>query len=120
MAKQSSDECPEERESARIRAFLARVRPLIGNEVRECYWDGRALIEALALAFETEDESYHWSVADCATVADFISAVQPVKGTCFCNDDSRVNATCGFHEVLYFMQSELLRAAKAKGRKRAA
>lgn len=41
-------------------------------------------------------------------------------GTCFCNDDSAVNATCGFHAILEFMRDELRRSAqpKVKGRKR--
>ena len=47
--------------STRIRALLARTRPLSGNEVPEVYyWEGRSLIEGLALAFDLGDDHYHW------------------------------------------------------------
>jgi hypothetical protein len=112
---------PAERESTRIRGFLAKVRPLKGCDVNDAYWDGRSLIESLAVAFEAEDADYHWDAANCASVLDFLAWVQPVKGSCFCNDNSRVNLTCGFHEILTFMADELRRVApKAKARKRAA
>jgi hypothetical protein len=44
-AKQLTEDCPEERTGTRIRALLARTRPLTGNEVPHVYWDGRSLIE---------------------------------------------------------------------------
>jgi hypothetical protein len=122
MVKQS-DEVPEERESTRIRAFLAKVKPLSGTTCGEYdeYWEGRSLIEGLALAFETGDDTYRWHALDCAAVVNFLHWIEPVNGSCFCNDDSRVNATCGFHAVLEFMADEMRRLAqKPKGRKRAA
>jgi len=55
----------------------------------------------------------------------FLHSVEPTDGNCFCNDDSEINATSGFHptsgfhQILEFMESELRRLApKAKGRKR--
>jgi hypothetical protein len=121
MPKQLTDECPEEREATRIRAFLAKVRPLSGNEVADSYWEGRSLIEGLALAFELADEDYHWDAINCAAVLAFLHSIEPVKGSCFCHDDSRVSLTCGFHAVLEFMADELRRqGAPAKKRKRAA
>jgi hypothetical protein len=126
-----TDECPEERDSNRIRAFLARVIPLVGCEVADDYWEARSLIEQLALAYETEDESYHWDHAQIAMVLDFMHWIQPAKGTCWCDDDSRINATCGLHAVLEFMAEEVRglgranrhfradAAPKTKGRKRA-
>ena len=121
MAKQTSDESPNERAGTRIRALLARTRPLSGNEVPDVYWEGRSLIEGLALAFDLGDENYHWDAINCATVLEFLSAIEPTAGDCFCNDQSDVNATCGFDVILDFMADELRRVApKQKGRKRAA
>ena len=97
-------EHPDERTSARLRAFLARTRPLVGNHVPEWYWDGRQLIERLALHYEvgTQDEC-HWGADECAEVLRYITLVQPVDGACFCNDQSALNATCGFHALLDFV-----------------
>lgn len=118
------DECPEEYESTRIRAFLAKVKPLEGCTIGESdeYWEGRSLIERLALAREVNvnAKGYHWDAIECATVLHFLHSIQPVKGTCFCHDDSRVNATCGFHAILEFARDEVRRMAppKPKARKR--
>jgi hypothetical protein len=104
----NGDECyPEERDSNRIRAFLSRVKPLSGCEVGGDYWEGRGLIEQLALAYDTGDEDYHWNAMQIALVLDFMHFIQPVDGTCFCNDDSRINATCGFHAVLTFLADQV-------------
>lgn len=109
MPKPLTDAWPEERESTRIRAFLAKVMPLNGGTFGESneYWEGRSLIEGLALAFDLADEDYHWDTINCATVLGFLSGIQPVKGSCFCHDNSDVNLTCGFHAVLGFMADEL-------------
>jgi hypothetical protein len=116
-----NDESPNERAGTRIRALLAITRPLSGNEVRDVYWEGRSLLEQLAVAFDAEDDRYHWDAIHCATVADFLTTIEPTDGNCFCNDPSDVNATCGFHVILDFMADELRRTApKAKARKRAA
>lgn len=121
MAKFINDESPNERPGTRIRALLARTRPLSGNEVRDVYWEGRSLVEGLALAFDLGDDIDSWDVIKCATVLEFLSTIEPVAGTCFCNDPSEVNATCGFHVILDYMANELRHAApRAKGRKRAA
>jgi hypothetical protein len=97
MPKQLVDASPAEREGTRIRAFLSKVRPLSGVEVNDVYWEARALIEQLALAFDLRDEAYRWDPMQCATVIDFMHWIQPAAGSCFCNDDSDVNATCGLH-----------------------
>ncbi len=109
-----------ERPGTRIRALLARTRPLSGNEVGDVYWEGRALIESLALSYDVESD-LTWGPSECATVLEFLSCIEPTKGHCFCNDQSDVNATCGFHVILDFMADEMRRLAPmAKGRKRAA
>lgn len=121
MAKFKNDESPNERPGTRIRALLARTRPLSGNEVPDVYWEGRSLVEGLALAFDLGDDRYRWNAINCATVLGFLSAIEPTAGNCFCNDPSDVNATCGFHVILDFMADEVRRAApKQKARKRAA
>ena len=96
---------PTERPSARLRALLARSRPLEASEVPDVYWEGRSLIENLALAYECETP-YAWSVADCATVLCFLAVIQPTAGNCICDDPSEVNATCGLHMagVNYFFR----------------
>lgn len=108
-------------DSTYIRGFLAKVKPLEGCTVRDEYWEGRSLIERLALALEV-NEDCHWDATQCATVLDFLGLTQPVNGICFCNDGSysSTNATCGFHVILNFMRDEVRRLApapKAKGRK---
>jgi hypothetical protein len=115
-------ECPKERTSTRLRAFLARTRPTLGADVPDWYWDGRQLIEQLALHFElgTQDES-NWGAGECIEVLRYITLVQPVEGACFCNDASAVNATCGFHALLFFVIDVIAALPKPsiKGRKRA-
>jgi hypothetical protein len=125
MRKQKTDEAPSERESTRIRAFLVRTKPLDGCTFGEQdeYWEARALLEQLALAYDMGTEDYHWDAVQCATVVDFLSWIEPVKGTCFCHDQIEelgVSTTCGFHVILQFAAEEMRRLApKAKGRKRA-
>jgi hypothetical protein len=119
MPKQLVNAEPSEFESNRIRAFLSKVRPLSGVAETDKYWEGRSLIEQLALAFDVQDEAYHWDPMQCAAVLDFMHWIQPAKGTCFCNDDSVVNATCGLHVILAFAADEVRGLApKAKERKR--
>jgi hypothetical protein len=125
MRKQTTDECPEERESTRIRAFLARVKPLDGCDFgeQEEYWEARSFLEQLALAYDVGTDDYHWDAVQCATVIDFLSRVEPVKGTCFCHDrieELGVSTTCGFHAILEFAADEIRQLApKAKARKHA-
>jgi hypothetical protein len=110
----------EELDSTRIRAFLARTRPLTGNEVPVVYWEGRELIETLAASFDLKG-NYHWDASDCSTVLEFLCAIEPTAGNCFCNDESAVNATCGFHAILEHLADDLHRVPqKAKVRKRPA
>jgi len=119
----TNDECLEESTGTRIRAFLAKVKPLDGVDVGEhdTYREGRALIEGLGLAWDLESDDYRWDAIECATVLNFLHWIQPVKGSCFCDDNSRVNATCGFHAILQFMADQLYRLApQVKGHKRAA
>jgi hypothetical protein len=130
-----ADEVPEERDSNRIRAFLAKVKPLSGCTVGELdeYWQARSLIEQLALAYDVENENYHWDANECGMAVQFLHWIEPVKGSCFCNDRSRINLTCGFHAILQFIADQLFGfaarqiadevrrlAPKVKGRKRAA
>jgi len=98
-----------------IRALLARTRPFAGSEVPDVYWEGRSLIEELALALDLEDDDYHWDPINCATVLEFITSIEPTAGHCFCNDrsEAKANSTCGFHAVLQFMRDELRRNAEA-------
>ena len=100
------DEVPEEQTGTRIRAFLAMARPLRGVVVADLYWEARALIETLALQFDTEGE-YHWTPEECASVLDFMHSIEPRKGACYCNDDSRVSATCGQHAIFEFLAQEV-------------
>jgi len=72
------------------------------------YWEGRSLIESLALAYETQAD-YDWTLSQCATVLGFLSSIEPTAGNCICNDPSEVNATCGLH-ILYEYIAERLRA----------
>jgi hypothetical protein len=106
-----ADDSIGERPGTRIRALLARTRPLTGNEVPDVYWEGRSLIEGLALAIDLGDDDYHWDAINCATVLQFLSAIEPTAGNCFCNDPSDINATCGFHVILNFMADEMRRLA---------
>jgi hypothetical protein len=101
---------PGEKPSARLRAVLARTRPLEGSEIREVYWEGRSLIEELALAYEAESD-YDWTLSQCATALDFLGSIQPTEGNCICNDQSDVNATCGLF-TLYEYIAERLRATE--------
>ncbi len=89
---------PTETPSARLRALLARTRPLVGSNVAADYWQGRPLIEHLALALETGTEC-EWSLSDCARVLRFLAFIQPTEGSCICDDRSDVNATCGLHVI---------------------
>ena len=91
-----------------IRAFLARTRPLSGCDFGgdETFWNGRGLIEELALAHET-DSNLHWSSEQCADAIRFVHSVEPTKGDCFCRDDQEISATCGFHVVLEFIEKQL-------------
>lgn len=117
----TADDSIGERPGTRIRALLARTRPLTGNEVPDVYWEGRSLVEGVALAFDLGDDQHHWDAINCATVLEFLSTIEPTEGNCFCHDQSDVNATCGFHVLLDFMADELRRVApKAKIRKSAA
>jgi hypothetical protein len=83
------------------------------------YWEGRSLIECLALAFELADDDYHWDAINCATVLKFIGVIEPITGHCFCNDrsTSEVNATCGLHVILDFMAAPLQRVVPRPSRK---
>jgi hypothetical protein len=103
-----SNEVHTERAGTRIRALLARTRPLSGCDYGgdATFWNGRGLIEELALAHETQTE-LHWSAKQCADVLMFLHSIEPTDGNCFCNDDSEINATCGFHEVREFMENQL-------------
>src|SRR5579871_720647 len=107
IARESDDTVLGERTSSRIRALLARTRPLSGNEVPDEYWDGRQLVESLALAFYTRDEAYHWSPVQCGLALTWLSLSEPIKGSCFCNDPSDVNATCGLQALLEFIADEM-------------
>jgi hypothetical protein len=108
--REQANNVPGEKPGARLRALLARTRPLEGNEVPNVYWQGRSLIEELALAYETETD-YDWSLPQCATVLGFLGSIQPTGGHCICNDQSEVNATCGLH-VLYEFIAARLRAVE--------
>jgi hypothetical protein len=122
MPKLYTDTPAQDREeSTYIRALLAKTRPLSGSEIPDVYWEGRSLIECLALAFELADDDYHWDAINCATVLKFIGVIEPITGHCFCNDrsNSEVNATCGFHVILDFMAAELRRVVpQPRSRKR--
>jgi hypothetical protein len=91
-----------------IRAFLARTRPLSGCSFGDddTFWTGRGLIEELALSRET-GTTLQWSLEQCADVLRFIHSVEPTKGNCFCDDDSEISATCGFHVILEFIEDQL-------------
>jgi hypothetical protein len=116
-------EIPSEREGTRIRAFLAKVKPLNGCDFGEQdeYWEGRALIEQLAVAYDLETEDYRWDALECSTVVRFLSWIEPVKGTCFCHDQIEklgVSTTCGFHAILEFASDEMRRIGSARRAKR--
>jgi hypothetical protein len=93
---------PGERPAARIRALLARTRPLSGCDVADVYWEGRSLVDSLALAYEAETD-YTWSSSRCATVLEFLAHIEPTEANCICNDLSDVNATCGLQIVYEFI-----------------
>jgi hypothetical protein len=116
-------EVPDHADVNYIRGFLSQVKPLEGNEVQDEYFEGRSLIERLALALEVNTKGYHWDATQCATVLGFLTLIQPVKGACFCDDRSYSihNATCGFHVILYFARDQMRRMAtwEPKVRKRA-
>ncbi len=83
------------------------------------YWEGRSLIDGLAQAIDLDDDGYRWDAINCATVLEFMGAVEPTAGNCFCNDRSAVNATCGFRAILNFLADEVRRLAPTmKARKR--
>jgi hypothetical protein len=123
MANFRDDDAPSDRPCTRIRAFLARTRPLSGNETPNVYWEGRSLIESLALTYEimTVDD-YEWTLPQCALVLAFLQAIEPVKGHCFCGgfDREAVSTTCGHHLVLQQIEDQLRRIGpQVKQRKRA-
>ena len=107
------DSPPEDRAGTRIRAFLARTRPLKGTTWgdRDAFWEGRALIEQLALALDMRNPDYHWSPAECAAVLTLLHAIEPHRGACYCdeNPDERISITRGYHAVLEFMAEEMAR-----------
>ena len=84
------------------------TRPLLGCDYSgdETFWTGRGLIEELALSRETGVPLY-WSHEQCADVVRFVHSVEPTKENCFCDDDSEISATCGFHVVLEFIEKQL-------------
>jgi hypothetical protein len=114
----------------RLRAFLAKTRPLTGNEVPNVYWEGRSLIESLALSYETREYEAigpdpEWTLEKCATVLAFLQVIEPVKGHCFCGGFDReehgISITCGHHIILGNLEEQLLHlAARDRKRKRAA
>src|SRR5260221_10503054 len=93
-----------DRPGTRIRAFLARTRPLSGNETPNVYWEGRSLVESLALSYEimTVDD-YEWTLPQCATVLEFLQVIEPAKGHCFCggfdSEAGGISTTCGHHLI---------------------
>ena len=112
---------PEERTSTRIRAFLESIEPLaVDLDKNNSYVVGRTLIEDLARCCDSE-ENVQWEPEECAVVLRFLHWIQPVEGRCFCNDASRINATCGFHSVLIFLEDQMWRiGASVRRRKHAA
>jgi hypothetical protein len=111
-----NDNCLEERTSTRIRRFLAVTKPIDpAAEDIDTFQTGKALIEDLAEKCRLE-RTARWDAADCASVLCFIHLIQPMDGECFCNDASRVNATCGYHAVLEFMEQQMWRMAETKPR----
>lgn len=111
----------EERTTTRIRAFLDSIEPLVVDlENNHDYVEGQELIEDLAQCCEME-KGRRWGPEECAMVVRFLHWITPIKGRCFCNDNSRINATCGYHSVLIFMEDQLWRiAASERQGKRAA
>jgi hypothetical protein len=120
MSKQiKAEEIPTERSGTRIRAFLSKVKPLSGCTFGEQdeFWEGRALIEQLAVSYDVQSDEYRWDALQCATVIDFLSMLEPVKGTCFCRDQIEelgVSTTCGFHIILQFAAEEMRRIGSAE------
>jgi hypothetical protein len=121
MAKHSAavvkaeNECPAERPSTRINAFLAKTMPLGGSCFcgTEGFHRGRKLIEELALHFQVQIALPRWNHGQCADVLCYVHCCQPVPGACFCNDQlgEAISITCGFHEVLEFVENQLRRPA---------
>jgi hypothetical protein len=65
MQSQQTD-VPGERPGTRIRALLARTTPMASGDYSP-YWEGRALIDELAVNFDAEAE-YDWTPTQCATI----------------------------------------------------
>ena len=119
------NDAPTDRPSTRIRAFLARVRPMVGNECPDVYWEGRSLIESLALSYDTkETDDYEWTLPQCALVLAFLQAIQPAKGHCFCGgfdtEAEGISTTCGHHLILMHLQEQMDRLSDASEAKEVA
>jgi len=114
----ASADAIEDRPSTRLRAFLARTRPITGCECPNVYWEGRSLIESLALSYEimTVDD-YEWTLPQCALVLSFLQAIEPAEGHCFCGGfDSApyaISTTCGHHLILQQLQDQMDRLSDA-------
>lgn len=117
----NNEHAPAERTGTRIRAFLDSIEPLVeGLADDNRYAVGQTLFKDLARCCDME-EHVQWEPEECAAVLRFLHWIQPSKGHCFCNDRSRVNATCGFHSVLIFMEEQMWQIAESpRRRKRAA
>jgi hypothetical protein len=112
MARTNITDPIEERPATRVRAFLARTRPIVGCETPNVYWEGRSLVESLALSYDTkETDDYLWTLPQCAVVLSFLQAIQPSKGHCFCggfdSEEGGISTTCGHHIILMHLTDQM-------------
>jgi hypothetical protein len=107
--------------STRIRAFLSQVVPIpgCGFGEDEVFQEGRALIEGLAVAYDTQAD-LEWDLLQIAAVVKFLNCISPVKGGCYCRDDKLVKGVCvsiGHQAILEAVEDELReQAVRAKKR----
>ena len=97
---------------ARIRGYLASVRPLRGVADlgdRDEYQRGRGLIERLALSARgTGGPTLQLSIAQCADVLHFIHHSEPLDPSTWWSDlEDALSHVVGFDEVLLALESSL-------------
>jgi len=115
----------QDQDQTRLRAFLSKVRPLSGSTGHEdLYWEGRSLIEGLALNCELGLDDDQWSLEQCGAVLKFLTVIEPVKGECYCGGFDReaqgISITCGHHIILESIGWSLQRLAEPANKRKGA
>ncbi|MGO9592984.1 MAG: hypothetical protein ACLQFF_12565 [Steroidobacteraceae bacterium] len=94
-----------------VRAYLASLQPVDGCDLTDdkSYWNGRVLIERIALSAKGEDvPTLRLSVSECADVLRFIHCSQPVRRSAWWRDPpGKPSHLIGFIMVLQVLENSL-------------